>query len=429
MSDDLDDAARRILKENDQGGFTLPTRRLYPFQWNWDSAFAALGFSTFDHERAWRELETLFDAQWPNGMVPHIVFRKDDPDYFPGPGVWGAGRQPPTSGISQPPVAATVLRRLVEQDGLEATARMAVLFPKLLAWHRWYHAARDPDGQGVIAATHPWETGRDNSPDWDEAMPAVDTRHVAPYQRRDTAHVDPSMRPTKEDYDRYVAILEFGREVGWDPLRIYREGPFLVADPGLTFILLRAERDLLAIAEKIGEAAAAEETRVRIGRLEAGAEKLYRADLGGYVALDLKLFHPATALSSTGFLALYGGITTHAEALTTELKRFHRHARYGVPSFDPEDPRFDPRRYWRGPVWAVVNWLIAQGLYDAGETDLAASIRHDTGALIREAGFAEYFNPLNGEGAGGQSFTWTAAIWLAFASPEAQQPWLSEISP
>ncbi|MGI9490790.1 MAG: MGH1-like glycoside hydrolase domain-containing protein, partial [Geminicoccaceae bacterium] len=51
MTADLDRQAIDILKANDQGGFTIPTPRLYPYQWNWDSAFAALGFATFDRER------------------------------------------------------------------------------------------------------------------------------------------------------------------------------------------------------------------------------------------------------------------------------------------------------------------------------------------------------------------------------------------
>ena len=33
--------------------------------------------------------ETLFSGQWDNGMVPHILFHKVDPSYFPGPDVWG----------------------------------------------------------------------------------------------------------------------------------------------------------------------------------------------------------------------------------------------------------------------------------------------------------------------------------------------------
>ena len=41
----LDAEARRILQLNDKGGYTVPTAGLYPYQWNWDSAFAALGFA------------------------------------------------------------------------------------------------------------------------------------------------------------------------------------------------------------------------------------------------------------------------------------------------------------------------------------------------------------------------------------------------
>ena len=38
--------AQEILRTNDRGGYTVPTARLYPYQWNWDSAFVALGFAT-----------------------------------------------------------------------------------------------------------------------------------------------------------------------------------------------------------------------------------------------------------------------------------------------------------------------------------------------------------------------------------------------
>ena len=99
---DLHQQARDTLRQNDKGGYTLPTHGLYPYQWNWDSAFAAWGFTTFDPERGWTELETLLSGQWDDGMVPHILFHRPDPGYYPGPDVW-QGRGPiPSSGIIRP---------------------------------------------------------------------------------------------------------------------------------------------------------------------------------------------------------------------------------------------------------------------------------------------------------------------------------------
>ena len=152
-----DAAARAILNANDRGGYTVPNGRVYPFQWNWDSAFVALGFDTFD--RAWTEIETVVRAHWADGFLPHIVFWKDDPGYFPGPSVWSTGKQPVTSGITQPPVAATSVRKLWEsakaaREGERYRARLEALLPKLLAWHRWFAAYRDFEQRGVVVAIH-----------------------------------------------------------------------------------------------------------------------------------------------------------------------------------------------------------------------------------------------------------------------------------
>ena len=105
--------AINIIKNNDRGGYTVPTNRLYPYQWNWDSGFTALGIWHFNKWRAWLEITSLLDAQWEDGMVPHIVFRRNDPDYFPGPDVWKTNTEPPTSGHSQPPVLASVVLQMV----------------------------------------------------------------------------------------------------------------------------------------------------------------------------------------------------------------------------------------------------------------------------------------------------------------------------
>jgi hypothetical protein len=56
---------------------------------------------------------------------------------------------------------------------------------------------------------------------------------------------------------------------------------------------------------------------------------------------------------------------------------------------------------------------------EQGLADEAARIRADTARLIVENGFAEYFDPTDGTPAGGGTFTWTAAVWLSWASPSA----------
>ncbi|MDP1731285.1 MAG: hypothetical protein Q8L54_08950 [Devosia sp.] len=94
-----------VLHVNDRGTYAVPTKGLYPFQWNWDSCFTALGQSHFDSDRAWTEIETLFAHQRQDGMVPHMVFHEAAPGYFPGPDIQGSGRAIPTSGITQPPDA------------------------------------------------------------------------------------------------------------------------------------------------------------------------------------------------------------------------------------------------------------------------------------------------------------------------------------
>ncbi|MDO8884721.1 MAG: hypothetical protein Q7V11_17410, partial [Pseudotabrizicola sp.] len=90
-----------------------------------------------------------------------------------------------------------------------------------------------------------------------------------------------------------------------------------------------------------------------------------------------------------------------------------------VASHPPSDPRFDAKRYWRGPVWLVVNYMIADGLARAGAQEAADKITASSLDLIRTSGFAEYYDPMTGEPLGGGRFTWTAAMVLEFLSMEA----------
>ena len=47
----LETEARAVLDASWLGASTLPSRTLYPHQWNWDSAFIAIGRSWYDQAR------------------------------------------------------------------------------------------------------------------------------------------------------------------------------------------------------------------------------------------------------------------------------------------------------------------------------------------------------------------------------------------
>lgn len=416
--------AREILATNDRGGYTVPTARLYPFQWNWDSAFVAMGFATYDVERAYRELEGLAEGQWPDGMIPHIVFHAPSDDYFPGPAVWGTARRsrrggPPTSGITQPPVFATALAAVDEAAKARhvagAAARSGTLYRAALAWHRWWMRARDPGGLGLVAILHNWESGSDNSLAWDTALARVPTTTSTEVKRKDTGHVDAAMRPRDEDYARYIHLVDCYRDAGWDADAMWKVAPFKVADVQMTAILARATEDLIALSASYGTPEEQSELHAMHRRLTMGLMAQWSDRDGRFLCRDLVDGTAIRAPSQAGFVPLSALKLPSAlrDRIVGELLSWlDGLALRCVPSAPRLAEGFDAKRYWRGPVWAIINWYVIDGLRRNGLEDLAREIESAMVEAIDRAGFAEYYDPVTGEGCGGHSFSWTAAAYL-----------------
>lgn len=409
--------AAEVLRENDLGTYTVPTKGLYPFQWNWDSCLTALGQAHIDERRAWLEIETLFDNQWEDGMVPHIVFHKRDDGYFPGPDVWGTNRPVPTSGITQPAVAGFAVARLFERakDKELARERASALLPKIHRWHEWFYANRDPQKTGLVAIIHPWESGRDNSIDWDDAFSRVPTEGVGEYHRRDTDHADPTHRPTKEQYDRYIWLVKHFRSLKWDTSKLHDASPFQVVDPGFNAILIRACSELAGLANELNLPDIAAKNDAMASEGLSALEELWSDVHGQYMCYDRKAGHLIDSLSIGGLLTAFAAIPkSRAKALTVRIADIESKTNYLIASHDPSDVRYDGKRYWRGPAWLIVNYMIADGLTAAGENEMARRIINSSFDLIRESGFSEYYDPIDGDPCGGSRFTWTAAMVLEF---------------
>ena len=139
-------------------GYTVPNAAVYPFAWLWDSCFHAVIWAALGHgDRALTELAHVFRCQdEATGFVPHIDYQRD-PDHLRA--FWGRSG---SSSITQPPMyghAVVELRRRGIDVGAEIVERSR-------AGVEFFLAERRHDS-GLIAITHPWETGCDDSPRFD----------------------------------------------------------------------------------------------------------------------------------------------------------------------------------------------------------------------------------------------------------------------
>lgn len=439
IPEDLTDAdialmgdALGVLEGNWLGYATRPSPRLYPHQWSWDAAFVAIGYSHTRPDRAMAELRSLFAGQWSNGMLPHIVFTPGDQDYFPGPGFWRtevnpyAPRSPRTSGIVQPPLHATATLEILRNDpeGDRAEAFAAELLPRLAAWHWYLRRERVRNDDGLVEIWHPWESGMDNSPLWDEALGRLVPEGVRDWVRADLGQAVAEERPSDEEYERYIHLVQLFRTHRYHPELICRVTPFAIADVLYNTLWVQANRDLAEIAEHLGADATsflrwADETAAGMRR------RLWSEEQASFVDYDLLAEEPIATRVGASFSPLFAGVPTpdQGEVMVTQLCDSVGvqldPATWMIPSFDPRSEGFRPTNYWRGPIWVNVNWVLYHGLRRYGYRDLARTLRRSLLELPRRSGFYEHYHPRTGEGHGAERFAWTAALVLDLLLEEA----------
>ncbi len=423
--------ARAVLDGNWVADHTVPAPGLYPHQWNWDTGFIAIGRSRYDQTRAEAEMLSLFRAQWRTGMLPHIVFNPDVPPgaYFPGPAFWqseearAAPRDVQTSGITQPPVHGFVALEMHRRaaDPEQSRNFLRRLFPHLVALHDYLNEQRCITADGLAAILHPWESGLDNSPAWDAAFEEVEVPEGAlpEYERRDLVNADPQDRPTDAAYDRFVYLAMLYRDTGYDDAAVKELTPFLVEDPMTNSIWAWSSHSLAEIAEILGEDGRRfREDGERVTR--AMERKLWEDEHRRFFPFDVQEGEQMLEHSIVSFIPIIApGLDRRKAHLTVlamdEIRHCRREPCYLLPSFDVHDEDFDPRRYWRGPIWINTDWLLYRGCRAVGEEARAEELRAAILGLVRAGGFCEYYDPHAYACYGGKPFSWTAALYLDVA--------------
>jgi hypothetical protein len=430
--------ATKVLEENDLGTIVMAAPQLYPHQWSWDAAFIAIGLARLSVPRAITEMRTLLSAQWATGMIPHIVFA-DVPGYFPGPDVWGtdtaqakpAGIQ--TSGICQPPVQAIAVARILQagrmmggRDEADAEAFAVESVPKLAAWHRWLSGARDPDGRGLVEIHHGWESGMDNSPRWDDAYAAITVDRPVELARHDTSVVkDASQRPTDGEYQRYLHLVAQMRSVQYRDADIPTIIDFRVGDVFMTAILAVAASELARLGADVGLSGEVADQPAIAKKAQKGVLSSINPTTGLCRDFDARAGSWTSAESLASFSALLCGGDPHVcarqqQIITGPRWAGHPNLAYALPpTVPPEAEGFQPRTYWRGPIWPVMNWLFVWALRRGGEIALADHWRSEGLAQLGDLAFGEYYEPFTAEPLGSHDQSWTAAVAIDWVAEQA----------
>lgn len=363
-------SARSVLEQawREDGGYTVPSTTVYPFQWLWDSCFHAVTWAVLgEGERARRELSHLFRTQSPLGFVPHVDY-EHDPSYHAE--FW---RHEGRSSITQPPMfghAIAVLDALgVAVDDLVEPATRGLRF--LLD-----HRARVG---GLVSLCHPWESGGDDCPRWDHWCPD-----------------------------------------GWDPGRWYDVKGDLVAsvehaDDGSplsnpAFVVASCGFNALVAFNAVELAAVTGDAT-----LQADAEQLVatldqRWDPARRTWVDAGDSESSSGRIRTLDALLPVLVSTRSDAVDLVFEELldprALGGSCGPAGVHRDEPTFASRTYWRGPAWPQLTYLA----WVAAGRRRHAGARAELGSMLvrgaSRSGWAEYWDPDDGTGLGAAPQSW-----------------------
>lgn len=359
--------------EGAEGPVVVPSKLGYVGLWQWDAYFIALGLRHGDPELARTQMTVALGHARPDGQLPDVVHDHgvldSSADLPPGdldnlrrlgsPTL--AGEEVP---LTKPPLTALTVDLLSRDLGEKIIEQH---LETVLASQRWWFARSDPGQTGWPAYLHPYSSGLDDSPVFDDN-----------------------------------AILR---------------------SPDLAAYLVGQDRLLARWLSEQGRVDEAAECRERGERVRGLLEDCWDAQRELFVLPGENI--EVTTRSVLNLITLLipdlrGDIRDSLIAQVTEPARFG--GQWLLPTVARDDPDFSPERMWRGPIWVNTAWLVVRGLRSQGEGELARRVTENMLDLVMNAGGpSEYFNPDTGAKARTATvlFGWSAALFVEMAVGEA----------
>ena len=365
-------------------GYTAPNVDRYRWQWLWDSCFHAIVWAELGDERAVVELASVFDAQdIATGFVPHMTYR-DDPAFHAE--FWGRRG---ASSITQPPMYGHAAVELVAR-GVEVPEPV---LDRASAGLRFLIDRRARSAGGLVELAHPWESGCDDSPRWDDlAGGPFDLPRW--YERKGELVASIERGPDGEPLANPAAPVG---SVSFSALVAFNASELgsLTGDAAL----VDAGQELAeAVSERWDPELA---TWVDDGPTANGSGRARTLDGLLGVLIDPSPDRLAVVGASLVDPLAHGGA-------------------WGPTGVHRDEPTYSPVTYWRGPAWPQLSYLLWVAVSRRGAIAIADELARSLRRGAASSGFAEYWHPDTGEGMGAVPQSWTGLSIVARPSDSEQ---------
>ena len=225
---------------------------------------------------------------------------------------------------------------------------------------------------------HPWETGCDDSPRWDDWCPGG-------YDRA-------RFREVKGELLDTVVRAEGGAPLANPAFAVASAGfNALVAWNALELVDLTDDDDLRSSAEELTEALDQRWDPDRVTWTDDGPHPSGRIRTADALLATLVLPRPEAFAASADPAGLGGPL--------------------GAAGTDRRESPYDPVAYWRGPVWPQLTYLLQRAAVAAGDP-VAGTLADGLRAGAERSGLAEYWHPDTGAAGGAVPQSWTGLALL-----------------
>ena len=333
--------------------------------WAWDSWRFSAALAKFAPELAKDNIRAMFDYQLPDGMIIDCIYT--DP-------------KENNARDSKPPLVSWAVDEIFTHT--QDTAFVSEMYPQLLSYYKWWYNKRDHNQNGMCEygstdgtiEAAAWESGMDNAIRFDDAQMLKNPGYEDAWSfDQESVDLNAYLALECKLLKKFASLLE----VAFDAPDYREKVADYFFDPEMDFFFDKRIKDGSFIQEPGCEA---------------------------YTPLWTEI---ATSEQLEKMMPLF-----------TDTSKFSTYIPF--PTIAADNPKYNPKGYWRGPIWLDQTYFAIRGLRNYGYHELAdqytLQIFDRLQGLKEGAPIHENYGTHTGERLKAPHFSWSSSHLLMLYS-------------